>query len=300
VVLLPHVARRSGPKENAIFSLVASLAAWVLGSAAQAGVISVYPGPSAIQTAIAAASPGDTLRVHPGTYPEHVVINKPLRILGAGPSRVVIDAGCSAMYALEVMANGVSIRRVKVVGGSFDAIDIRLRADVTVSRTVVEGSFDVPHCGAEQYGINVSGGTGIIVTSNVATGFYDAGIYVGGVPSSSAVLVAHNQATHNNTEGITVENSGPGEIVVHGNRVLGNGPGGYAGIRVGGSESIVVTRNVVEDSGDVGLRLEQSEGCLITRNVVSGHVADIADDGVTNCWQQNKFTTGSVTSSCPP
>jgi len=145
-----------------MFYLHASLAVSVLASAAEAGVISVYPGPSAIQTAIAAASPGDTLRVHSGTYPERVVINKPLRLVGAGAKRVIIDAGCTVMYAL------------------------------------------------------------------------------------------------------------------------------------------VVTRNAVADSGDVGLGLEQSEGCLITRNVVSCQVADLADDGVANCWQQNKYTTGSVTSSCPP
>ena len=37
-----------------------------------------------VAAAIAAARPGDTVRVGPGTYREHLTIDKPLRLLGSG------------------------------------------------------------------------------------------------------------------------------------------------------------------------------------------------------------------------
>ena len=69
------------------------LALFLLGlaSAAHAGVLAVGPGGfSTIRSAIRAANPGDTILVTPGTYSSFVV-DKPLRILGAGSQFVWVD-----------------------------------------------------------------------------------------------------------------------------------------------------------------------------------------------------------------
>jgi hypothetical protein len=47
---------------------------------------------STIGAAVAAASPGSTIRVAPGTYKEAVVIDKALTLLGADPRNTIIDA----------------------------------------------------------------------------------------------------------------------------------------------------------------------------------------------------------------
>jgi len=45
-----------------------------------------------IGAAISAAHPGDTINVAHGTYQEHVVIDKPLQLIGAGSANTIIDA----------------------------------------------------------------------------------------------------------------------------------------------------------------------------------------------------------------
>ena len=56
----------------------------VLGpSLAQARTIDVPPGPGTpVQDAIDAASPGDTIRLALGAYPEHLVITKAIKVRG--------------------------------------------------------------------------------------------------------------------------------------------------------------------------------------------------------------------------
>lgn len=58
---------------------------------ADPGTITVPGDCPTISAAIAAASPGDTIRVSPGTYKEEVVINKAVEVLGAGAGSAFID-----------------------------------------------------------------------------------------------------------------------------------------------------------------------------------------------------------------
>ncbi len=47
---------------------------------------------SSIKAAVAAASPGDTIKVASGTYKEDVVIGKALSLIGSGRATTIIDA----------------------------------------------------------------------------------------------------------------------------------------------------------------------------------------------------------------
>jgi len=62
--------------------------------------INVYRVPgdySTIQAAINAANAGDTIKVAPGTYYEHVTVNKTLKLLGANRSSTIIDGDGTGM-----------------------------------------------------------------------------------------------------------------------------------------------------------------------------------------------------------
>jgi nitrous oxidase accessory protein len=81
-------------------------AALASGGAARGAVLRVQAGES-IAAALAAAHPGDTVRVGPGSYRENLVIDKPLTLEGAG--RPVLSGGGHG-DVIRVRAPGVTIR----------------------------------------------------------------------------------------------------------------------------------------------------------------------------------------------
>ena len=103
------------------------------------GTATVYPVGHAnaqgqtISALIAAASPGDTVVVPPGTYREQLVIDKPITLAGEG--RPVIDGGGTGDVIL-VTADGVTIRGFVIQGSGTNVSDeptaIRLRGDNAV------------------------------------------------------------------------------------------------------------------------------------------------------------------------
>lgn len=88
---------------------------------------------NSIASLIAAASPGDTVVVPPGTYHEQVVIDKTIALVGEG--RPVIDGG-GAGDVIKVTADGVTIRGFVIQGSGTAVSDeptaIRLVGDNVV------------------------------------------------------------------------------------------------------------------------------------------------------------------------
>jgi parallel beta-helix repeat protein len=102
--------------------------------------------------------------------------------------------------------------------------------------------------------------------------------------------VAHNTLT-GNFHGILVEAFGSAPIrrvVVRSNEVSDNL---LHGITVDGAEGARITRNTVTDNHDSGIHLIGTNDSLVAGNVIFGHTADVDDDGTTNCWRRNTFTT---------
>ena len=103
-----------------VFTFAAALLVVVAtaGTTALAGpgghraTIEVYPGPNAINDALAIANDGDTLNIHQGTYPEQVRVSTPnLTLQAAGDGVVSVDGGCAANTTLAIRAEGVTIMR---------------------------------------------------------------------------------------------------------------------------------------------------------------------------------------------
>ena len=81
----------------ASFATVCAAAIALIPHAASAATLCVAPGgtggcTATISAAVAAASPGDTIYVHHGTYAEEVIIDKPLSVIGEQRENTIIDA----------------------------------------------------------------------------------------------------------------------------------------------------------------------------------------------------------------
>jgi parallel beta-helix repeat protein len=152
-------------------------------------------------------------------------------------------------------------------------------------------------CGGAEYGVNVYQAGSIQIIGVTATGFGDAGIYIGAITSTprGPLLVKDNES-FGNVRGIIVENSHGGQIDVRGNSVHDNTT---TGIWVTNSDGVRVLRNTALDNGLSGIELDSlSDDNLIRRNTASGQTYDLANDGGTNnCFVDNNYTTsfGDIT-----
>lgn len=252
-------------------------------------VIQVFPGPNAISEALAPAESGDVLEIHAGTYPEQVTISVPgvtLRAAGDGP--VVIDGTCAVEITVDVQADRVTLRGLRVVGaGGFYPVEINFRH---ISAGRVLDSVVEDTCGGAEYGINVAGSGSIRLIGNTASGFADAGFYVGGTTAMRlGDLTVRGNTSFGNDKGIIVAYTTLGGVVVEGNTVYGNT---RSGIWLNHSRFVEVSRNAVGGNGYSGIEVvRESSGNVIRSNVALGQTYDLVDTSGPNCWTRNVYVS---------
>jgi parallel beta-helix repeat protein len=253
----------------------------------RAKTIDVSPAPGALQSAIDAASDGDTLRIHGGMYNEVVNVTKRLRLLAAKHEVPILDGGCTAPYPLNVGADRVVIRGLQVRGGQMYAIDVEQRSTVTV-----QGCVTTDTCGTAEYGINLYHSTGIKLTGNDTSGVADAGIYIGGIDAGFKVTATKNTC-HDSARGIIVEDS-VASVRVKGNTTMNNTS---AGIFLHNSDGIQVSHNTVTGNPGNGIELDPtSDNNKVLANTNTGNGTDAVDSGTGNCWKGNSV---NAPGGCP-
>jgi nitrous oxidase accessory protein NosD len=262
-------------------------------------VIEVFPGPNAITEALAQADEGDVLNIHAGRYPEAVVVSTAnVALRSAGDGRVIVDGECSTRYTISVLADGVKITGLAVIGAAhgFGEVPSAVRFD-QVSSGMLRNSILADSCDAE-YGVNVFNGGTVVIRGNVATGFGDGGIYAGTVRATPfGPLRIEDNESFGNFRGVIVYGVTGGRVRVDGNHVHDNSD---SGIRVNFSTGVLTTRNRVVDNVRTGIELiNESNDNAVIENLASGHEFDLANTGGTgNCWARNVYTTSIGDISC--
>lgn len=264
----------------------------------------VFPGPNAIQNAVNAATAGDTLLIHAGTYSEDVSIggtktNLTLKAFGDGV--VYVDGGCGSFTTIDVNAGGVTIDGLRIRGGAYYETDFTGVAGGTVTGSVLRDT-----CTA-LYGVNVFGTSGTMtVSGNLATGFSDAGIYIGGITNIAATVSVSGNYTLGNNRGIIIEDIVPlANVTVTGNLTRINRIPGEsatnAGIFLHFADGVTVDGNTVRRNDDRGIELDaNSNGNIVTNNTISNNVFDLSNLGSGNCFSGNTYTTSNgPLPSCP-
>lgn len=282
---------------------VCALAIAIAAAPAPAGKgkrkIEVRPGAGAITDALDRAREGDVLRIHKGHYEEALAITERVRLVGVGKRRPVIDAGCSTRTTIEALADGVRLKRLKVIGAdTATEVDFNGVSEGRASDLVVRDTCDA------EYGINVFDTGPMTIVDSRATGFDDAGFYMGQVTSTpDGVVRLARSESYGNLRGLIVENSAGGEIRVRRNDLHHNNvtvpPALPTGILITNSDGVRVEQNDVASNARFGLHLtEDSDRNLIDANRFLGNPIDVRNQGTGNCGSGNASETGDALPPC--
>jgi parallel beta-helix repeat protein len=217
-----------------------------------AATLHVYPGDS-IQQVVNSAQNGDAIFVHAGTYPETLVVNKTVSLIGMG-NPVIEKNGAG---------NVVTVNAPNVVFSGF-----------TVQRISDYNNGD--------HGVCINGISGCNVTGNKITNNH----YGICVDSSSNSNLSGNNITRN-TVGISLENSSNntvsannvtdtdgGGIVLSGssnNTISANSAAnnGYDGIALFSSSNNTISENNLTANGNFGILLMHSSGNSLSANNIA-------------------------------
>ena len=174
---------------------------------------------ASIGAAVAAAAPGDVVRVGGGTYHEMVVIGKQLSLLGQGAEETTIDA--------TGLLNGVNVDGLHNPG---------------LAHVIVSG-FTVRNADAQ--GILVTNATDVTVSNNLVTG-NDKALDVANLQCPP--LPSYFQAGEGFDCGEGIHLSGVAYSIVSSNLVEHNAGGILISDDTGPNHDNVITRNTVQDN----------------------------------------------------
>jgi hypothetical protein len=291
-------------KASGVFTAAALFMLIALGSRALAVTVGTCePGQqySTIQAAVTAATPGSTVNICPGTYPEQVLITKNLHLVG-------VASGTKHSAVVTSPAGGLVMNGSDIFGNPVAAQIFVQNATVSISHLTVDGTGNIlTGCGGPTlegiYFQNSSGTiTDDVVRNQFQTDFVDYGgcqnglaINVESLTNSSVVTVSNNSVRAYQKNGITATGAatGPGSpgpvVTITANYIVGlgatamNWPGGAAenGVQVGFGASGTVSNNTVNDNiwwddnsnqpGNAasGILVYASDGITISSNSVN-------------------------------
>jgi hypothetical protein len=228
-----------------------------------------------IQLAVSSVPSGSTVKVCPGTYPEQVIINRNLTLVGVGPTASVVTVPAGGL-----VQNGVDLADFPVLDVAAQIL-VQGATKATISHLVVDGAGNtLDGCGSVNLlGIYYENSSGTITDdvvrnqitpTNVGCGL-GFGIYVASNTGVPAVTISNNSVRNYGKNGILATGAGsfiPGpNVTVKGNTVVGLGA------------TTLIAGN--------GIQLSLLAKGTITSNFVSDNVyinPPCGGDGEPQCW----------------
>jgi len=292
-----------------LWLLAAGVVALSLPSSVDARVWTVGRGHTdfpLIAPAIAAAAPGDEIRVRAGVYREDLVLDRRIALIGEGGS-VLFGTGNGTV--IDVLADGCEIRNLIIDGtgaGATNQMDAAIR--LTSHRNKVVGNV----MRRVFYGVVIAGGADNVVADNQIEGLLDRpfgrrgdGIYVYKAPRARIVgnrIVGQRDAiflqyAHNGqVEGNSVEGARYGlhdmfsdETAVRGNSFRGC----LVGANLMNARGLTLERNEFARNRGVtavGLSLKDCDGSLVSENQFVANARGLQLDGSSaNRFLNNRF-----------
>lgn len=269
---------------------------WLLsGAGAAAATLTVGPNQpyTSIGAAIAAASPGDTVRIQAGVYREHLLVDRPLTLVGEPGA--IIDGGGEG-DVVTVGADGVTLRGLTIRGSGQHLWRDSAGVKVFSSENRIEGNrFE-----ENLFGILVIRGDRNVIRNNTITGLvhmieHDRGDGIRLYDSDENLIEGNVIITPR--DGIYVEYASRNRIV--GNRVEGARIGLHymfandnlfeenlflrngVAAAIMYSKRLQVRRNVFSESrgyGAYGLFLKDAEAAEVEGNLILANETGISLD----------------------
>lgn len=259
----------------------------LLAIPAKADVHEVWPGES-IQAAINAASDGDIVFVHSGTYNESIKVNKTISLIGENRKTTIIN-GRGLGTIVRVTVNNVTISGFTITNaGGVDKNSVLL---VNVRNCNISGNImSLSYAGislqslssnnlisrnnitANGYGIRVGSSSGNNLFGNNITDNFQSGIEFHRMSPSPYYsinnVVSRNNITNNRGESIVFENS-PNNTILE-NRIANN----LRGVLFQNSSYNTVSRNNITANIGDGLIFQNSLNNTITENTITANNGD--------------------------
>lgn len=268
----------------------------------------VAPG-TALQSAIEAAAPGDTIRLASGRHAGPVVVDRTLSLVGE-PGAVLSGPGSGSV--LTVTAPDVHIKGLEITGSGFDlaAMDSAILVRESAPRADVRENHLVDNL----FGVYLHGAGDSIVEDNVITGRKDMRLAEAGngvsIWNAPGAAVIGNTISHGR-DGIYVRVSNRNTferntfsdlrfaihyMYTHDSRIIGNtSRGNHVGWAIMFSKGLEIRDNVSIGDRDHGLMLNATNDSQVVGNTVR--------DGGEKCVfiynaNQNRFD-GNWFEGCP-
>ena len=234
-----------------------------------------------IQSAVDAASTGDTICVEDGTYEEEVTIDvEGLTLTAVDGHEPTLDGDQSLENAITVTADDVTIEGLEIFEYSDgSSIVVEDASDVTIKDTDVLH----PHFGNSGAGVRITDSPDTTV-ENCLIEEHPDGILIQNADGVTIVDSTIDDASGGTNAAVKIEN-GSEDVVIENNDVSNSGNGirllsgshrariedndvfdGGDGIRLSGSDDVDVLENSVTDSNDRALRLFESQGVTVDDN----------------------------------
>ena len=232
-----------------------------------------------IQEAINAATLGDTIYVHNGTYQENVVVNKTVSLVGEDRSTTIID-GSNSSTVVYISANDVYVSGFTIRYSGLDFDDNGIRLDSS-SNIVISGNVITNNT----WGIWLDQASNNTISENIIANSSDSGIYLG----ASNNNVANDNTITNNAYGMWLERSSTNNAI-RDNIVTWN----WMGISLAKtSDRNSVYENTITKN-DEGIHLFSNFNSIYENNIADNWAGIFSLESEGNIIYRNNFINNTI------